>query len=228
MDGFVIRRFPITNAEYLIFLNDLISNNQEENALKVAPRARGGHAGDQGGLIYHRAPDGRFILGADAEGHIWRPDYPVLNVDFFGARAYARWEARRTGQPWRLPRELEREKAARGVDGRAFPWGDFLDPSFCCFLESHTEARQPSPVTGYPVDTSPYGVRGLAGNSRDWCERAEDAHGAPDPDDSTEVRQVLGGSWVAYATQIGAARSFPCTPLTRKETIGFRLARPIR
>ena len=222
--GFVIRRFPVTNAEYLLFLNDLISNNQEEAALKFAPRARGGHAADQGGLIYHREASGAFILGSDAEGHVWLPDYPVLNVDWYGARAYARWEAARTGQPWRLPREQEREKAARGVDGRSFPWGDFLDPSFCCFLESHAEARTPSPVTGYPVDVSPYGARGLAGNSRDWCEAAEDAP-APSGDEAAETRNVLGGSWVAYATQIGASKSFPCTPLTRKETIGLRLAR---
>ena len=58
-------------------------------------------------------------------------------VDWHGAQAFAAWESARTGQPWRLPRELAWEKAARGVDGRFYPWGDGFDPSWASMRRSH-------------------------------------------------------------------------------------------
>ena len=68
---------------------------------------------------YHRDERGQFEPVPS-----WRPDLPVLNVDWHCATAYAAWKAEREGTPWRLPWDLEWEKAARGVDGRIFPWGD--------------------------------------------------------------------------------------------------------
>ena len=73
--------------------------------------------------------DGFFELVADAEDDLWQLDWPVMMVDWFGASAYANWYAKKTGRPWRLPSEFEWEKAARGVDGRFYPWGDKFNPS---------------------------------------------------------------------------------------------------
>ncbi len=237
VDGFVCRRSPVTNREFLAFLNDLLLQGLEEEALLAAPRLRGGKAGQRGDLLYRRDAEGRFALGVDAEGHAWLPAYPVVNVDWHGARAYARWESLRTGHPWRLPLDLEWEKAARGVDGRTYPWGDFFDPSFCCMLESHSHARLPSVVDAFPVDQSPYGVRGLAGNVRDWCLDAFVGEAGPrpaarpsaaDPDgDASGFRILRGGSWLASADKIPVARRYSASPLTRKETIGFRLVRSL-
>ena len=85
----------------------------------------------RGTLMYGRSETGGFVLKPDAEGDLWSPDWPVWLVDWHAACAYAEWMAQRTGQPWRLPVEMEWEKAGRGVDGRFFPWGDAHDPSWC-------------------------------------------------------------------------------------------------
>lgn len=70
-------------------------------------------AGEEGAMCYARGTEGRFALVTDAEGDTWDADWPVFNVHFGCAVAYGRWLALRTGQPWRLPGELEWEKAAR-------------------------------------------------------------------------------------------------------------------
>ncbi len=234
VDGFIIRRFPVTNREYMAFLDDLVARGRVAEALEAAPRLRGGKAGEPGDMLYQQRPDGRFELAVDAEGHAWLPEYPVVNVDWFGARAFARWTAEISGQPWRLPLSAEWEKAARGVDGREYPWGDFFDPSFCCMLESHKGTRLPSKVDAFPVDMSPYEVRGMAGNVRDWCqdvygqERSGEPTLTPDPPgESQDFRILRGGSWVAGAEKIRLAHHYSASALTRKETIGIRLVRPI-
>ena len=79
----------------------------------------------------------RMLYGwADLYQEQWLPEWPVVQVDWHGAAAYLAWWAERTGRPWRLPGELEWEKAARGIDGRFYPWGDFLDPSWCRMRDS--------------------------------------------------------------------------------------------
>jgi serine/threonine-protein kinase len=100
---------------------------------------------------------------------VWRHDWPAVGVSWDAARAYAAWLARETGKPWRLPTEIEWEKAARGVDGRFYPWGDFAD---AVFSHSRTQGRipaSPTSIHAFDLDRSPYGGRGFGGNVRDWC-----------------------------------------------------------
>ena len=125
----MVRRSPVTNREYLAFLNDLVARGNEAEALRWVPREMGGHEGAAGAILYGRAQSGEFQLVEDAQGDRWLADYPVMMVDWACAVAYARWLADNTGQPWRLLHEMEWEKAARGVDGRMFPWGDQYDAS---------------------------------------------------------------------------------------------------
>ena len=66
-------------------------------------------------------------------------------------------------------RLLEWEKAARGVDGRSYPWGHYIDPSWCCNRLSHQNNAGTTPVGMFKIDESPYGVMGMAGNTADWC-----------------------------------------------------------
>ena len=168
--GWVFRRDPVTNREYLDFLHALVAAGRVEEALRHAPRERGAAPGELGALLC--AFDGtRFSLPRlHEEGEErWDPDWPVIMVDWDGARAYAAHLAATTGLPWQLPDELVWEKAARGVDARAFPWGDAFDPSWACMKDSHSAIPTPKDVDAFPVDESVYGVCGLCGNVKDWC-----------------------------------------------------------
>ena len=232
-DGLIIRRFPVTNAQYLVFLNSLVAMGREAEALRHAPRERAGTIGEQGALIV--GFDGqRFSLRPDADGDVWEPDVPVLMVDWHGAAAFAAWEAERTGRQWTLPSELAWEKAARGVDGRCFPWGDHFDPSRACMRESHSGRLLPVSVHAYPLDESPYGVRGMSGGAADWCA---DSHrdgpvleGAQVPlapaELATEsaVRVTRGGGWYSDVAHLRLADRYWNHPSSRTVSLSFRLA----
>ena len=236
--AFVVKRFPVTNRAYIAFLDDLVATGREEEALRHAPRERAGKEGETGALIYGRRGDGRFELVADADGDRWELDWPVMMVDWSGALAYAAWLAARTGRPWRLPGELMWEKAARGVDGRFFPWGDVFDPSWCCMRDSHADRPLPAAVDTYPVDRSPYQVRGMAGGIRDWCEGQYRREGPVVVDDRVTLiddgsgpgrprRPVRGGSWSSIPRRSRAANRSGSEPWNRLAFNGFRVCRTL-
>ena len=96
-----------------------------------------------------------------------RPEHPVVQISWKGAVKYSGWLAEVTGEPWRVPTEEEWEKAARGTDGRIYPWGDRWDPT-----RANTEDQGPgdtTPVATYSGGVSPYGVFDMAGNVNEWC-----------------------------------------------------------
>ncbi|HCH64163.1 MAG TPA: protein kinase, partial [Deltaproteobacteria bacterium] len=241
VDGRVFRRFPVTNRQYMDFLDALVASGRSEEALRHAPREKGGTVGELGSLIY--GFDGeRFFLRPDAEGDQWEPENPVFLVDWHAARAFAAWEAARTGHPWRLTGELAREKAARGVDGRFFPWGDGFDPSWTCMGKSHKGRILPRPVGTFAVDESPYGIRDMAGSIGDWCLDAFVQDGAPpssargagpeapanlsaDEYDGPAYRTIRGACWFSAASWLRSANRDRLGPSDRYNFLGFRLAR---
>lgn len=238
-DGLVAKRFPVTNREYITFLDHLVAEGRDGEALRYAPRERAGKEGEQGALIYGRDATGQFHLVADADGDVWLPDWPVIQVDWYGAMAYAAWETARTGVRWRLPGELEWERAARGADGRFYPFGDYLDPSWCAMTHSYSGRRLPVVVDSFPLDASPYGVRGLAGNVRDWCADLYSRSGpatasdvvlppSPPPEADTRARALRGGSWRDAAQYSRCAYRFGAQPFERRSNQGFRLVRSTR
>ncbi len=245
LDGFVIGRYPVTNRLYLEFLNALVAEGREAEALAHVPRER--TIGERvGQVVYGQDNEGRFVLRPDADNDLWDLDWPVFLVDWYSARAYARWLGRKMAKPWRLPWELEWEKAARGVDGRYYPWGDFLDPTWCCVRESHPDQHLPAKVDSYPIDTSPYGARGMAGGAVDWCLDRFHRLGpgvspgdpclpnmAQEPDDSARsdaMRTIKGGAWSFFQRSARATRHAGVSGTVRDHGIGFRLARtfPVR
>jgi eukaryotic-like serine/threonine-protein kinase len=240
VDDFIIQRFPVTHRQYLLFLNGLLTDGREEEALRHAPTQAGGVTGPFDSCAYERTDEGLFVL-PDGQTELGA-DFPVTLVDWYGARAYAQWLRDHTDLPWRLPSEFEWEKAARGVDGRAYPWGDFLDPTWCCMLDSHPVSSEPAPVDSYPVDASPYGVRGMAGNVRNWCREAFlPAEASPSVPSSlrldqsvrslgeqmTQARVFRGGAWYLSRDQCRSAARDGNNPSARFRTVGIRLARPI-
>ena len=229
VDAFVVRRFPVTFLEYIEFMNDLVTRGRASEALAACPSLPQKSA-FRSEIV--RDARGHFSLTSDGK---WGLDHAVVLVDWHAASAYAAWLAARTGQPWRLLNDLEREKAARGVDGRKLPWGEKPEATYGCAAESFVSDPGPVPVHAYPHDESPYGVRGLAGQVRDWCinlwrpdgPRLVDARIQIEPaaPEDPAHRVVRGGAWASPLSYSRSATRFGALPTYRHLTTGFRLAR---
>ncbi|UQA57422.1 SUMF1/EgtB/PvdO family nonheme iron enzyme [Polyangium aurulentum] len=236
VDGFVMRRHPVTNAEYLEFLNALVAEGRADEARRHCPRLpRGTTWNNDDGVLAYLLDErsGQYALKAPETERA----LPVVSVDWYAATAYAAHLARRTGLPWRLPSEFEWEKAARGVDGRFMPWGDHVEPTWACVSGSHSDRKSVMPVHYYPTDVSPYGVRGMAGNVRDWCVERWLLDGprvdggvlqieAAMADDLAD-RPIRGGAWISAGDLVRLSVRYAEPPTKRHGVLGFRLARPI-
>ncbi len=143
-------------------------------------------------------------------------------VSWHDAVVYCEWRSLRDGLEYRLPSEEEWEKAARGVDGRWYPWGWRFDPSLCNMRDSRKERPSPVVVVECPRDASVYGVRGLGGNIEDWTS-TEDIEGTGDHRRVYRVNR--GGCWDRAASYCRAACRWQLEPANVFDDRGFRLAR---
>ncbi|MHC4341964.1 MAG: formylglycine-generating enzyme family protein, partial [Planctomycetota bacterium] len=135
------------------------------------------------------------------------------------AIAYCEWKARTTGQGWRLPTEEEREKAARGVDGRRFAWGDLADATLGKCMESRPESTQQEPVGAFPTAESAYGMGDASGGVWDWTDSWVEEH--------TNARVLRGGSWCDIVANLRCAVRWRYGPTGRNTGLGFRCARSL-
>jgi formylglycine-generating enzyme required for sulfatase activity len=137
-----------------------------------------------------------------------KADHPVVGVSYYEAEAYASWAGKH------LPTEQEWEKAARGTDGREYPWGNDFDKSKCNSEESGIDAT--TPVTKYAKGISPSGCFDMAGNVHEWC--------ASWYSQSRNLRVIRGGSWSNRPGYLRASTRDWYTADTRYNDIGCRLA----
>ncbi|MEW8438530.1 MAG: SUMF1/EgtB/PvdO family nonheme iron enzyme, partial [Candidatus Thiodiazotropha taylori] len=173
LDSFFIARYPITSAQYQTFI-------------------------DAGG--YEEERWWRDLERQSPEESRWnQPNRPRENVSWYEAIAFCRWLSQQLGYEIRLPTEQEWEKAARGTDGREYPWGNGYRAGFANVDENETTAGpsylgQTVAVGLYPQGASPYGVMDLAGNVWEWCLNK---YGNPEDttiDISDDNRVLRGGA----------------------------------
>ncbi|MCA9541045.1 MAG: SUMF1/EgtB/PvdO family nonheme iron enzyme, partial [Myxococcales bacterium] len=207
VDAFAIGRHPITVGEYFAWLDTL----ELAEALRRAPR-------ENGRVMLGPDAEGRWQVPArDIDGDWWAPDWPVCGVSYDDALAYAAWRSARDGARYRLPTEDEWEKAARGPDGRFYPWGDHFDVTWCSVRGSVPGNPMPKPVGHFATDVSPYGVHDMGGGVREWVD------GWFEPDQ----RIIRGGSFSLYGVFSRAAGRWGAGPSKTQASIGFRLVKQL-
>ena len=212
LDEFFIGEFPVTFEQYCRYLDWLQQHRPDEVALR-APQNK------DDGILVRRDETGLYVAFDPAPlpgaSELYAPGTPALSVNWPSAVAYCEWLSEVEGRPYRLPTEAEWEKAARGVDGRLYPWGNRFDPTFCKMVESTEQAAQPEPVGRYVTDESPYLVRDMAGGVLEWCSDLYDERG---------WRSVRGGAWNStrgYCKTMYRTRNVPGTG---HNEYGFRVA----
>jgi len=150
-------------------------------------------------------------------------NHPIIGISWDQANAYCGWADRR------LPTEAEWEKAARGIDGRIYPWGN-ANPTNELLNFNHL-IDETTPVGSYPNGASPYGALDMAGNVWEWVQ---DGY-SPDyylrlPEENplstspVNLRVLRGGNWDSNADGVRAANRFWAFP-GRNDTDGFRCAK---
>ena len=201
--AFAVTVTPITNRQYAAFV--AVTGHPAPDVDRASWESYG--------LIHPYAATRRFAWtkGKPPRG---REEHPVVLVSQSDARAYAAWLTRTTGRTWRLPDELKWEKAARGADGRYFPWGNEFDPAR---LNSHDAGPfDTTPVGSYPAGASPFGLLDAAGLVFEWTATSDGAGRAI----------VKGGSWDDKGCGVCRSAARHSRPVGIKHIlIGFRLVR---
>jgi len=165
------------------------------------------------------------------------PDHPVVYVSWDDVLAYSQWLALMTGKDWRLPTESEWEKAARGTDGRIYPWGDQWDKTRANTFDGGPGTR--TPVGSYPGGASPYGAHDMAGNVYEWTSTTLQPYLYQASDGRKDLRvkavtilssgpwgKVLrGGSWSNPPRFVRAACRYDNLSTDTSGNFGVRLVR---
>ncbi|KFB72202.1 MAG: Serine/threonine-protein kinase pkn1 [Candidatus Accumulibacter phosphatis] len=219
---FYMARYPLTNAQFQAFIDagaygDVSQGFVEK--IKSLLQAKAGQRGDWW----------RDLRRPEPQPSRWQQsNRPRTNVDWYEALAFTRWLSQQLGYEVRLPTEEEWERAARGRDGREYPWGNSYESGRANINETWDKTGewtlgQTTAVGIYPHGASPEGVLDLAGNVWEWCLNNSD-HSGKSPSNTSDVPGVLrGGSWDLYADYARAVQRIGFLPDNRRDGWGFRL-----
>lgn len=168
----------------------------------------------------------------DFKSPVGKAQHPVAHVSWDDAHAFCEWLTQVAGQRFMLPSEAEWEKAARGADGRIYPWGDRFDAARLNSCEAGP--RETVEVGRFsPKGDSPYGVADLCGNAWEWCDdwfdddtytkrargRVQDPLGPP----NGTLRALRGGAFDFDQHAVRCAYREGAPPYERSYDYGFRV-----
>lgn len=214
LSGYYIDKYEVTNEQYYQFW-----------------LADGGEKSKHTPASYGNA----YSIGDWPEVAKTKSNYPVVGVSWFDAQAYCEWAKKR------LPTEAEWEKAARGADGRTWPWGNDFNENIND-KNKHSNRwdgddgydNTIAPVGSYPTGVSTYGVYDMAGNVwewvADWYDKdyySKSLQDNPKGSDKGKLRVVRGGSWRNREYTQKCANRYYCYPDIWGNTLGFRCVRDV-
>lgn len=208
LDAFYIDKHETTAKEFAEFLNTFGNVNKY-------------YFDNKFGILEY---DGRFSPKKDYE------NFPANNVSWFGADAYCKWKNKR------LPTEAEWEKAARGTDGRIYPWdSNPPDQSRARYFQNwdNSKLNVMVPVDSMPDGQSLYGLFHMSGNIKEWVDDwfdseyyKETEHKAnPKSPPGGEFKSIRGGSWRDLRSFIYSSFRNNSLPETQLEDYGLRCAK---
>jgi hypothetical protein len=207
LPAFAIAKYPVTNVQFQAFVD-----------------APDGYYDNRWWEGLHHEPSPRMPSFPYA-------NHPCENVSWYDATAFCRWLSARLGYEVSLPTEQQWEKAARGTDGRSFPWGNTYFPGYANVDEPDEYApvgptyfRHTTAVGLYPQGASPYGAMDMSGNVFEWC-RNRVTYPTGSKYKGAEGYVLRGGSWNNNVNIARVTNRYDRVASVRNWRIGFRIVR---
>ena len=211
INEFDIASIPVTISQYKVFID--AEGYQQQRWWSHPGRVWINGLSDGWGREDRSVPDGWSIQKR-------RESHPIVGVTWFEAEAYCNWLSFLKKKTIRLPLEQEWEFAARGMDGRPYPWGEEFDKTFTNTLE--TEIFDTVEVASIQSDCSPFDVHDMAGNIQEWTA-SDYSPLANEAFPEGPIQVARGGSFndTAYGSRTSYRRGYP--PGYFFSFLGFRI-----
>jgi formylglycine-generating enzyme required for sulfatase activity len=212
LEAFSIAKYSVTNVQFEAFVRD------------GGYTERWHHCWTEAGWRWRSAQN---ITGPNKFGGAFeQANHPVVGVSWYEAVAFCQWLSEKLGRKVMLPSEAQWEKAARGTDGRRYPWGQQIPSEHANY--NGTGLHATSAVGIFPLGKSPYGVLDMAGNVLEYTSSKyipypyDPQDGREDPE-GVDDRTLRGGLWYDSVSRVRCAVRYRIFPDVRYGSFGFRV-----